>query len=185
MSRRVPDPANEYITASGAVYVARGKVAALLALLTSAGGEVAGADLSRAVFLSEKKTVGSFFAAAVEMGIVAMRRVGSRTVWWRVFPHGPAADSAGAGAPPRVRVAFAGKVPRCTTAGAYNAWREAASHAKPLRELGFCEDCTEAHQVEMKLQERCENPMVWFERGVAGIGPRARRQSSSGGESDA
>ena len=174
MSRRAPDPANEYITASGAVYVARGKVAALLALLTSAGGEVAGADLSRAVFLSEKKTVGSFFAAAVEMGIVAMRRVGSRTVWWRVFPHGSGASGDGDRAPVRVRVVFAGKTPRCTTPHAYSAWREAASSAKPLPELGFCEDCTAAHQARMVRASRCENPMVWFERGQAGIGPRAK-----------
>ena len=66
----------------------------------------------------------------------------------------------------RVPVLFSGPVPSCATSKQYEAWRAAASIAKPL--CGFCTDCTPDYQSEMKGAGRCENPRVAFVCGDDG-----------------
>lgn len=154
-----------YATAGG-WYTPGGRTAHCLRILTEAGGQyIGGGALSRAVFGDSAVTIGRVLKVPVQVGLVDSRRAGNAWEWRRLWPVSDAvAEDA-----PQPSTKFAGPTPRCATAEEYRAWRLFARGSRPLPELGFCEDCTPDHQLEMKLQGRCENPHVVFIGCVAGF----------------
>jgi hypothetical protein len=149
----------KFETKTGKEYFPTGIPARLMQALVEAGGEAQAVTLARACGL---EWIGNHLRSAVRNGSVLQEHRGCRTS----FKLGGGMQGVR-----KVFVSFAG-TPRCTTPEEFKNWRAAALAAKPLKHLGFCEDCSEEYQLEMKLQERCENPAVWFRQGEAGIGPK-------------
>lgn len=149
----------KFETKTGKDYFPFGIPARLMQALVDAGGEAQAVTLAKACGL---EYIGNHLRSAVRNGSVLQSHRGQRTF----FKLGGGMQGVR-----KVFVTFKG-TPRCTTPEEYALWRAAGMHAHPLKHLGFCEDCSAEYQTEMKLQERCENPSVWFQNGHAGIGPK-------------
>ena len=150
----------KFETKTGKDYAPIGTPALLMRAIVEAGGEAQAIALERACSVTH---IHSHLRPAVRNGAVIHLKRG-RHFFFKL--------GGGMQGVRKVFTIFSGRYPRCTTAASYAIWRAAALHSQPLKHLGYCEDCSREYQTEMKLQERCENPTVWFIDGHAGIGPK-------------
>ena len=150
----------KYETKTKKDYAPTGIPARVMQALVEAGGEAQAVALERACGV--ERVLGHLRPAVSNGAVVHFKR--GRYSFFRL--------GSGMQGVRKVFTIFSGRFPRCTTAENYAIWKAAALHSQPLKHLGYCEDCSRDYQTEMKLQERCENPAVWFQDGHAGIGPK-------------
>lgn len=150
----------KYETKTKKDYAPTGTPARVMQALVEAGGEAQAVALERACGV--ERVLGHLRPAVSNGAVVHFKR--GRYSFFRLGSEMQGVR--------KVFTVFSGRYPRCTTASSYAIWKAAALHSQPLKHLGYCEDCSRDYQTEMKLQERCENPAVWFQDGHAGIGPK-------------